>query len=164
MNEEIIHQIFDELLSSLEPLETQNSALLALLKAKGLVNDEELVPYLEQAGNTSGVRWLGTRVRIRSLISSAMKPTEQPVETEGSKPTLEKLEPSVETSKGAAEGTEAKADVKPHQETDDHSKTEKPIPAAAEKNENKKESTKINSESDTKKIEDAKKDGTENAA
>jgi hypothetical protein len=46
----------------------------------------------------------------------------------------------------------------------DHLKTVKPVPAVAEKNENSKKNTKINSESDTKKVEDAKQDGKENAA
>jgi hypothetical protein len=167
MNEEIVQQIFDELLSSLEPLETRNAALLNLLKAKGLASDEELAPYLEQAGNASGVRWLAARIRIRSLISSAMKPTKQHVEAEGAKPKPETLEPHSETGKEAAEKAEAKADVKPEHETDDQLKAEKTVPAAAEKNESKRESAKINSESDTEKtIEDVKdkEDGKVNAA
>jgi hypothetical protein len=74
MDEKIIQQILDELLSRFEPLDTQTEALLQLLKAKGIATDEELVPYLEQAGNASNVRWLAARVRIGALISSALKP------------------------------------------------------------------------------------------
>ena len=56
MDEEILQQIFDELLSSFEPLETQTAALVQFLKAKGIATDEELAPFLEQAGNASNVR------------------------------------------------------------------------------------------------------------
>jgi hypothetical protein len=78
MDEAILQQIFDELFSALEPLETQNAALLQFLKAKSIATDEELAPYLEQAGNASNVRWRGVRVRTAALISSALKPPEQP--------------------------------------------------------------------------------------
>jgi hypothetical protein len=97
--------------------DTQNTALLQFLKAKGIATDEELAPFLEQAGNASNVKWLAARVRIRSLISSAMKPAEEHAETEGAKPTSKTSELSDETSKEkeADEKTEAKADVKPTQ-------------------------------------------------
>jgi hypothetical protein len=74
MDESTVHQILDELISSLEPLEAQNSALLQFLKEKGLTNDKELAPYLEQAGNASNVRWRAFRLRVAALIASAMTP------------------------------------------------------------------------------------------
>lgn len=80
MDEAIVQQIVDELLSSLEPLETQNAALLQFLKAKGIATDEDLAPFLEQAGNASGVRWRAVRLRAAALIASAMKPAERPAE------------------------------------------------------------------------------------
>src|SRR5437764_10900476 len=73
MDEQVVQQIVDEILSSLEPLDTQSDGLLQFLKAKGIASDEEVAPYLEQAGKASNVRWLAARVRIKSLISSAMK-------------------------------------------------------------------------------------------
>lgn len=36
MDETLVHQILDELISSLEPLETQNAALLQFVKDKGM--------------------------------------------------------------------------------------------------------------------------------
>ena len=80
MDEEILKQIFDELLSALEALETQSAAALQFLKAKGIATDEELAPFLAAAGNVSNVRWLAVRVRTAALISSALKPAEKPVE------------------------------------------------------------------------------------
>ncbi len=76
MNEEAVKQIVDEILSSFEPLEAQSAALLQFLKAKGLANDEELAPFLDQAANAANVRWLAVRVRTAALIANAMKPAE----------------------------------------------------------------------------------------
>ncbi|MGB8579767.1 MAG: hypothetical protein WCD47_03015 [Candidatus Sulfotelmatobacter sp.] len=62
--------------ASLEALDTQTSAIRQFLKDKGIAPEQELAPYLEQAGNASGVRWLAVRVRIDHLLSSAMKPAD----------------------------------------------------------------------------------------
>jgi outer membrane biosynthesis protein TonB len=77
MDEAIVLQIVDEFLSSLEPLDTQSAAVVQFLKVKGIASEEELAPFMEQAGNASSVRWLAARVRIKSMISSALK-TEEP--------------------------------------------------------------------------------------
>ena len=157
MDEQIVQQIFDELLSSLEPLDTQNAALLQFLKAKGIATDEELAPFLEQAGNASNVRWLGARIRIRSLISSAMKPEEQSASKSD--------EPTAETSEERAEATKTEeANAQPDQANGDSVKTERPAHAVAEKDENKKESRNTNSEAETKKANAMNEDGKENAA
>ena len=81
MDEEVVQQIVDEVFSSLEPLDTQGAALTEFLKAKGIATDEELAPFLKRAGTTSSVRWLAARVRVKSLIASAIKDEEKkPVE------------------------------------------------------------------------------------
>src|SRR5579872_4347583 len=64
----------------MEPIETQSGALMQFLKAKGLATDEELAPFLEQAGNAANVRWRAVRVRTAALISNAMKPADQDVQ------------------------------------------------------------------------------------
>jgi hypothetical protein len=88
MDEEVVHQIVAELLASLEPLDTQSTAILHFLKAKGLASDKDLAPFLEQAENASNVRWRALRVRTDALISSAMKPPEKQAEAvlRGAKP------------------------------------------------------------------------------
>lgn len=77
MDQNIVQEILHELFASLEALDTQTSAIRQFLKDKGTATERELAPYLEQAGNASGVRWLALRVRIDYLLSSAMKPAEQ---------------------------------------------------------------------------------------
>src|SRR5712671_2535246 len=77
MDEKIIQDILTDVFSSLEPLDAQCDAILQFLKAKGLATDKELAPFLEQARNASNVRWLAARVRIASLLSSALKTTKE---------------------------------------------------------------------------------------
>ena len=87
MDEKIVQEVLHQLFSSLEALETQSTAVLEFLKDKGLVNDEEFRPYLERAGNASGVRWLAARVRIEYLLAGAMKAAEEDTAKQASKAT-----------------------------------------------------------------------------
>jgi len=50
MDDKVAQLILDELFSSLEVLETQTAAVLQFLKEKAGSSDEQLAPYLEQAG------------------------------------------------------------------------------------------------------------------
>ena len=77
MDQNIVQEMLRELFASLETLDTQTNAIRQLLKDKGIAPQQELAPYLEQAGNASSVRWLAVRVRMDSLLASAMKPAEQ---------------------------------------------------------------------------------------
>jgi hypothetical protein len=77
MDEKVMREVFHELISSLEALDTQSSAISQFLQDKGIVDSKELAPYLERAGNASSVRWLGSRVRIDYLFSTAAKETEE---------------------------------------------------------------------------------------
>jgi hypothetical protein len=110
MNEKIVREILHELFSSLESLDTQSTAILQFLKDKGIGSEEDLAPYLEQAGNASSVRWLGVRVRIEYLLSTAMQAAEREASKESAKPQEGREEPkdkttetsrSKETEKGA---------------------------------------------------------------
>lgn len=47
VNENIVQEILHELFSSLESLETQSTAILQLLKEKGLATEQELAGPLE---------------------------------------------------------------------------------------------------------------------
>ena len=61
----------------LEALETRNTALLQFLKDKGIVTDEQIAPYMDQAGNASSVRWRATRVRLERVFASAAQAEEK---------------------------------------------------------------------------------------
>jgi hypothetical protein len=76
MDEDLSRQILDDLLPSLEALDTKVSALLQLFKDKGIATPEEITSYLDQAANGSNVRWRAARVRLDYLLSSAAQPQE----------------------------------------------------------------------------------------
>ena len=77
MDINVVEQVFDELFRSLEAMETQSTAILQFLKDRGIATDKQFAPYLEQAGNASSVRWLAAGIRMKSILSSAMKNAEQ---------------------------------------------------------------------------------------
>jgi hypothetical protein len=97
----IAEQFLDELFSSLEMLETQSAAVLQFLKDRGGATSEQLAPYMEQASKASNVRWRAARLRLMSLLSSAMKSAE---EQTAKKPEASKEE--AKTSEGKAKQAE----------------------------------------------------------
>jgi hypothetical protein len=117
MDEKIMQEIFHEFISSLEALDTQNSAISQFLKDKGIVPPKELAPYLEQAGNASSVRWLGTRVRIDYLFSSAAKEEDDDAN-------------SPAKSAGKADDSESASGSKPEAEQSTASKGEREVKAS----------------------------------
>ena len=76
MEEKIVQEILDELVPSLEALETQSAALLQFIKSKKLASPEDLAPFVQQATNASTVRWRAVRLRMERLLSSAAKAEE----------------------------------------------------------------------------------------
>jgi hypothetical protein len=70
MDPTVTEEILNDLIPSLEALETKSTAVLEFLKKEGIASDEKLAPYLEQAASASNVRWLAVRVRVERLLSS----------------------------------------------------------------------------------------------
>lgn len=69
MDSKAIREVFNELFTHLERLETESAATLQFLKEKKRVTDKQLAPYLEQAGNAANVKWRAARVRIERLLT-----------------------------------------------------------------------------------------------
>jgi hypothetical protein len=68
MSENAMQEVLKDLLLHLEELETQNGAIILLLKDKGVATDQEFAPYLEKAGNASNVKWRAARARMEHLF------------------------------------------------------------------------------------------------
>jgi len=64
-----LKEVLGELFALLEAQETQNAAVLQLLKDQGIATEEKLAPYLEQAGNGSNVKWRAARKRMEYLLT-----------------------------------------------------------------------------------------------
>jgi hypothetical protein len=73
MDPTVTEEILNDLIPSLEAMETKSAAVLEFLKKEGIASDEKLAPYLEQAASASNVRWLAVRVRVERLLSSVEK-------------------------------------------------------------------------------------------
>jgi hypothetical protein len=72
-NVEPVKQLFDDLFTLLEALETQSLAVMELLQDEGIGTEEKLKPYLERAGNASSVKWRAARVRMEYLLTPTKK-------------------------------------------------------------------------------------------
>jgi hypothetical protein len=129
MDEELIQEILDELFSSMEDLETRTQAILQFLEQKGLANQEELAPHLEQAANASNVRWRAARVRINHLVSGAIKSLERAAPDQ----TLAKdVKKPSEPPRDQAKETDSSADAKRSEEQKATDEQASPEPISAE--------------------------------
>jgi hypothetical protein len=117
MDENATDEVLNELFSALESAETQNGAILQFLKDKNLATDEDLAPYLQQAGNASSVRWMAARVRIKSLLASAIRNAEQELDERVEKAVHKDETPQKE--KQPAEQESQKKEIAPTQKQAD---------------------------------------------
>ena len=171
MDEKLVHEILDDLIGYWEPLETQNSAILQLLKAKGIATDEELAPYLEQAGNASNVRWRAARVRVEHLLLGAMKAAEKDSKKDGPKEAAKEQAKALEQEPKADEGKERRepADDKQSKEARGSTKPGEPTGGAEAKPGKPDEPVKAEERKDEAKHAPAKaesgsKEATENSS
>jgi hypothetical protein len=111
-------ELLDELGSTLENLETQQGALLQCLKEKGVVSDEELAPYLTQAGNASNVRWRAARLRLERILSGAQQKEDEEIKKR------EESSAAGTQSRGENASDQARSNVQADAKAEEQKKTE----------------------------------------
>jgi len=111
MDVHMAQELLNELGSSLENLETQQAALLQLLKDKRIVTNEELAPYLNQAGNASSVRWRAAHLRLEHIFSAAAQKEQQAGKPEERK--IAGTQAPGNNQKDGEAGKPSKSDTKP---------------------------------------------------
>jgi hypothetical protein len=79
MDDTLTREMLDEVLSALERLETQNTAVFQFLRDQKKGADK-LAPYLEQAEKASSVKWMATRARLNHLLDGAAREAERAAE------------------------------------------------------------------------------------
>jgi colicin import membrane protein len=135
MDNKVIKEALNELLSSLEALETQSTAILQFLKEKRRVTDKQLAPYLEQAGKASDVKWRAARIRIEHLFAAAEREEERAAEKQRSAKAQASRETLVEYMQQGSDKTSDRKDAEqPAREGSAHaSKAQKTEPRSANK-------------------------------
>jgi hypothetical protein len=102
MDQAALQEVFEELFLSLENLETQNRAAMELLMDKGIVRQEEVVKYLDQASNASDVRWRAARARMNRLLASMEAIPEKPSPKKPANPTESTQENRHDSQEGSS--------------------------------------------------------------
>ena len=107
--DQILKELLDDLVPTMTAADTRSATILQLLKDKGIVSDDELAPYLEQAANASNVKERAARLRFEHLFATAIKSLQQAAQETATK-VLEQKEEEVKQSK---------AETKPQKKEDD---------------------------------------------
>jgi hypothetical protein len=108
-----IAEIFDQMFTLLEDIETRNIALLDYMKEQGGVTDEKLGPYLDRASAASDVRWRAARARMAHLLAPKPKSS---TEVDDDKKTKDQSQPELQATGKDAKSTSKKPQSEKKQE------------------------------------------------
>jgi hypothetical protein len=77
VDENVIDELLDALLSPLEAAEARSLALLQALMQARVLTEEQLAPFLKQAENASEIKARGLRIRLKRILSDVARDAER---------------------------------------------------------------------------------------
>lgn len=126
-----IREVFDELFTFLETLETNNAAVLQFLQDQG-IGGEKLAPYLERAGNASNVKMRAARKRMEYLLAPIQKEAATSDKEQGIEKQQEKEKREAKPENGAKAENESKGKGKEEKEKGDEDQKRRATSAQSE--------------------------------
>ena len=126
-----VKEVFDELFTLLETLETNNAAVLQFLQDQG-INAEKLAPYLERASNASNVKMRAARKRMEYLLTPIQKEAATSDKEQGIEKQQEKEKREAKPENGAKAENESKGKGKEEKEKGDGNQKRRATSAQSE--------------------------------
>ena len=129
-----IAEIFDEMFTLMQDVETRSVALFEYLQEQGGATDEKLAPYLDRAAGAADVRWRAARARMEHLLAPKPKSSTDVAKDDKSKGTSQSQpqEKGKDTNSGGTKSPgENQQDTKP--ESKDLGKDLASAPAGTDK-------------------------------
>jgi len=111
MDADALKKAFNELYPHLEWQQTQITALLEFLTAKGIITDQEFDPFVEEAGKRSSVKWLAARLRVEHALSESKEEEEKPAEISTKPPAEEPEEERAQANESQQPAEKAEQNV-----------------------------------------------------
>ena len=136
--EEALKELLDDLLPPLQAAESRSTAILQLLKDKGIVSDDELAPYLEQAANASSVKERAARLRFEHLFASVIKGVRELVQESATK-VLQERSGQSKQSEASIEGSNESRKKEQHSRHSENQSGQTPSSADSAGDERKQE-------------------------
>jgi hypothetical protein len=76
MDEKLTDELIEAILSPLEAAEARSLALVRALTESGLLREQQLQPFLDQADSASEIKGRGLRIRLKRVIGDIVKQAE----------------------------------------------------------------------------------------
>ena len=103
MDENVIDEFLESILSALASAETQSAALLQVLRETKNVSEEQLTKAMDQASNATEIKMRATRLRLKRILTAAISELEKQQTKKEDKVEPEKKKPEQDDSGKAAE-------------------------------------------------------------
>lgn len=154
MDEKLTDELIDSILSPLKAAEARSLALVRALTETGLLREEQLKPFLDQADSASEIKERGLRIRLKRVIADIAKQAENARKREDDK----KQSESKEEERAEGPQQDPQEEAREHPKTDATKDSPKSVPQGKSQNDAKEETV------DPAQVADESNNKSENAA